>query len=188
MIPKSHTKNRSWHRAAAGLCIGLLSALLSLPGHAQAGGLEDGLRKVGEARLRVFLWSIYDSRLYTPSGRYDERERPLRLEIDYLIDVRGEALVKRTSQEWEAMGRSHPREAAWLERLQALLPDIHKGDVLSLEIDEKEHSTFYFNGERLGRVDDPAFGQQFLDIWVSEDTTRPELRQALLGSMSDEGN
>lgn len=149
----------------------------------EAADLEEAvaLKKVGEARLRVMLWSIYDSRLYTADGQYREGTRPLRLEIQYLRDIRSDALVSRTEEEWEAMGRRHPRRNAWLSRLDALWPDITESDVLTLEIDANDVSTFLHNGERLGRIDDPDFGQQFIDIWLSEDCTRPALREALLG-------
>lgn len=42
-------------------------------------------------------------------------------------------------------------------------------------------STFYRNGEQLGVIADPGFGRQFLDIWLSPNTSRPELRLALTG-------
>lgn len=142
---------------------------------------DDSLQKVGEARLRVLLWSIYTSRLYTPTGTYTESERPLRLEIEYLINVKSSALVDRTAREWDAMGREHPRQDDWLQRLNTLWPNIDKQDVLTLEVDENNVSTFFHNGDRLGRIDDPAFGQQFLDIWLSEDSTRPSLRSDLIG-------
>jgi hypothetical protein len=140
------------------------------------------LKKVGEARLRVLFWSIYNSRLYTPTGSYAGEERPLRLEIEYLIDVKSSALVDRTAREWDAMGREHPRQDAWLTRLDQLWPNIDKRDVLTLEVNEENVSTFFHNGTLLGRIDDAAFGEQFLDIWLSEDSTRPSLREALIGA------
>lgn len=144
-------------------------------------GKQESLQKVGEARLRVLLWSVYTSRLYTPTGTYTESERPLRLEIEYLINVESTALVDRTAREWDAMGRQHPRQDEWLQRLDTLWPDIDKKDVLTLEVDENDVSTFYHNGEQLGRIEDPAFGEHFLDIWLSEDSTRPSLREELIG-------
>lgn len=140
------------------------------------------LQKVGEARLRVMLWSIYNSRLYTPTGRYREGERPLRLEIEYLRDIPADTLISRTGDEWVAMGREHPRQEIWLQRLGDLWPDIRERDVLTLEISASNESVFLHNGQRLGLIDDPEFGQQFIDIWLSEDCTRPALREALLGT------
>lgn len=145
--------------------------------------LEQGprLQKVGEATLKVMLWSVYDSRLFTADGQYQEGQRPLRLEIEYLLDIKRDALVKRTQDEWEAMGRDHPEQESWLQQLTELWPNITKNDVLTLVLDAENVATFYRNGERLGSISDPAFGQHFVDIWLSPDCTRPELRLALLG-------
>lgn len=139
------------------------------------------LQKVGEARLKVLLWSVYDSRLYTASGSYRDGERPLRLEIEYLINIPSEKLVERTLTEWEAIGRTHPQQQAWLEELRTIWPDIKAGDVLRLDIAEDNAATFMRNGETLGTLADPDFGQHFVDIWLSPECTRPELRMALLG-------
>jgi hypothetical protein len=139
------------------------------------------MQKVGEARLKVLLWSVYDSRLYTPSGRYIDGDRPLRLEIQYLRDVSKQALVSRTLVEWQAMGRSHPEQQAWLKELASILPDIQSSDVLALELDQNNVAAFVHNGRALGTIDDPDFGQQFVDIWLSRDCTRPDMRLALLG-------
>jgi hypothetical protein len=139
------------------------------------------LEKVGEARLKFLLWSVYDSRLFTPSGDYREGDRPLKLEVTYLLDVKADALIDRTLTEWEAMGRAHPRQAEWAEKLASIWVDIKANDTLSLELDRDNRATFRRNGELLGQIDDPEFGQEFVDIWLSPDCTRPELRMALLG-------
>ena len=36
-------------------------------------------------------------------------------------------------------------------------------------------------GQTLGGIEDPDFGRHFLNIWLSPDTSRPELRLALIG-------
>jgi hypothetical protein len=140
------------------------------------------LRKVGEARLRVLFWSIYDSRLYTPSGEYDAGERPLRLEIEYLMNIRAEALVDRTEKEWRKMGLEHPEQEDWLKRLESLWPDIEDGDVLTLDVNSDEEASFAHNGKHLGTIGADGFARHFLAIWLSENSTRPELRAALVGA------
>lgn len=144
-------------------------------------GSDPEFIQVGQARLKVLLWSIYDSRLYTPTGEYEDGQRPLRLEIQYLRDIKAKALVERTQVEWEAMGRDHPRQGQWLARLGDIWPDISASDVLTLEIDTQNIASFSHNGQLSGRIEDPEFGQQFVDIWLSRDCTRPELRESLLG-------
>ena len=147
----------------------------------KAGASVGTLQMVGQARLEFMIWPIYDSRLYSIDGNYQEGQRPLRLDIQYLRDVDAEDLVKHTQSEWQRQGLSHVGEQQWLAMLSRLLPSVRKNDVLTLEVDEQGSSAFSVNGEPLGRIDDPHFGHHFLAIWLSPDTSRPELRQALLG-------
>ncbi len=156
----------------------LLLSALSIPARAQAWEL------VGEARLTFLFWSVYDSRLYTLDGQYREGQVPLRLEIQYLLDVSAEDLVSRTLAEWQHQQLRHPQQQQWARQLASIWPDIREGDVLSLELDEEGGNTFYRNGQRLGGVDDAAFGAQFLAIWLSPATSRPEVRLALIGTGS----
>ena len=151
--------------------------LLSLGATARDGDLQ----LVGEARLKFLFWSVYNSRLYSDDGRYLEGQRPLRLEIEYRLDIDADDLVAQTASEWQYQGLAHQQQQRWLQMLTDLWPDVSKGDVLTLTIDGQQRSTFYRNGERLGTIADPGFGQQFLDIWLSPNTSRPELRLALTG-------
>lgn len=152
------------------LCLGL---------SATAG--EQAMQLVGEARLKVLFWPVYHSRLYSTDGTYTPSKRPLRLEIRYLMDIESQDLVDRTALEWQAQQLRHPNQTQWLAALENIWPDVQKEDVISLHIDADQRSHFYFNGEHRGTIDDPQFGQRFLDIWLSPETTRPQLREQLLG-------
>lgn len=155
----------------------LLALLVS--GAVQAG--ETQLRLVGEARLEVMFWSIYESRLYSADGGYSEGQRPLRLELQYLRDIEAADLVEHTSNEWQHLQLRSDNKAVWLEQLARMWPDVREDDVLALEIGESGRSTFLLNGEALGSISDPEFGPSFLAIWLSPATSRPELRRNLIG-------
>ena len=157
----------------------LLLLLLSSTNLAIAQSKE--LQLVGQAHLKVLFWSVYHSRLYSPDGDYQLGERPLRLDIEYLMNIAAEDLVQRTADEWRAQQRTHQRQNQWLQSLAQIWPDVSSNDVISLELGTDNRSVFFRNGEPLGTIDDPLFGQYFLDIWLSPDTTRPKLRRQLLG-------
>ena len=59
--------------------------------------------------------------------------------------------------------------------------------VLKWHVDRKlyghalEYGEFCPNDLKRLVASDPEFGQYFLDIWLSPETTRPELRERLLG-------
>ena len=59
-------------------------------------------------------------------------------------------------------------------------PNIVNGDSLALLI-QNDKSTFYFNDRHLGVIEDANFGQLFIDIWLSQNTSQPTLRIELLG-------
>ncbi|MHA7815977.1 MAG: chalcone isomerase family protein [Pseudohaliea sp.] len=178
---------RTGRKAPGATLAALAIALAGAPATAAPGaGLADTsasapLALVGEAKLEVLFWSIYRSRLYCPGGVYEPGVRPLRLEIEYLRDIRSEDLVKRTAQEWDKLDVTDPAREQWLTKLEALWPDVEKNDVLAVELDDDNRATFFHNGQRLGTLDDPAFGQQFVAIWLSPESSRPEMRLALTG-------
>jgi hypothetical protein len=161
----------------------LLVVCLSLAVANIAAARESGMLLVGQARLSVMFWSVYDSRLFSSDGRYREGQRPLRLEIQYHRNVDASSLVRATGSEWQSQGMLHQNQEQWLHSLAGLLPDVKKGDVITIALDEDNLNSFFYNDVPLGSVADPAFGQQFLDIWLSPRTTRPELRRALIGQL-----
>lgn len=158
-------------------------SILLLTCAASAMATGKSLQLVGEARLKVLLWSVYDSRLYSKTGNYNPEQRPLRFEIEYLRNIQASDLVLQTELEWEQQGVDHPRREQWLNTLLKIWPDVAEDDVLTLHLDEQGQSVFYSNDELLGQIEDPDFGVHFLGIWLSPSTSRPGLREALLGQL-----
>ena len=140
------------------------------------------LKKCGSARLKVLLWEVYESSLYTPDGTWHEDTRPFRLDIRYLRKISAEDLVKQTGKEWGEQGKVSPQHVAWQEDLRLMWPNVTDGDVISLAVDTAGISTFLFNGAVIGSLADPQFGKDFSGIWLAADTTRPKLRRQLLGA------
>ena len=135
---------------------------------------------VGEARLKVLIWEVYDSALFTPSGRW-QGVAPYRLSLRYLRDIPAAKLVEETEKAWQEQGRSHPRLNEWLVLLGELWPDITEGDNLVFGLNASGDSAFWFNGSPIGSIDDRDFGPLFGGIWLDPDTPRPGLRAELIG-------
>lgn len=157
----------------------LFLVLLMCTGIVQASPLQD-LQKVGEARLKVWFWEVYESSLYTASGDYNAQNYPIALQIDYLRDISAEDLVEATAEQWQKQGLDDKRTSPWIERIKALWPDIRKGDQLIFRVDNNQKGRFYYNQEPLGEVEDTDFAPAFLGIWLSPDTEYPKLREKLI--------
>jgi len=135
---------------------------------------------VGEARLKVLLWKVYDSALYTPSGRW-LGAGPYQLSLTYLRDIPVEQLIKETRKAWGEQNRVHPEQENWLQALAEMWPDISAGDNLVFGVGADDQNQFWFNGQSIGGIDHPDFAAFFGGIWLSEDSPRPALRARLIG-------
>ena len=138
---------------------------------------------VGEARLKVLIWEVYDSALFTPSGHW-QGDAPYRLSLHYLRNIPAAKLVEETEKAWREQGRNHPRLNEWLGLLGDLWPDITEGDNLVFGLNASGKSAFWFNGSPTGSIEDRDFGPLFGGIWLDPDTPRPELRAQLIGPAS----
>ena len=74
---------------------------------------------VGQARLKILFWNVYDSVLSTPTGAWLDKG-PYQLALTYLRDIPAQQLVDETEKAWRDQGRSHPDENEWLQSLLLL--------------------------------------------------------------------
>ena len=167
----------------------MLSALLASPLSAEpspssvpTSAPTEQLREVGSTRLRVLLWTIYDSTLYSADGEFNRIEQDLALEITYRRSISAAELIERTFDEWRDMELSAANQSMWRSRLEEIWPDVESGDTLTLYVDDKLASRFYFNERFIGTMMDSDFTRQFLAIWLSEETDYPSQRAELIGS------
>ena len=141
----------------------------------------DNLKKVGEAKLKVFFWDVYNSSLYNETGEYQEEQFPQALKINYLRDIDAEDLIERTQDEWKKLGIEQVTYKQWIPLLTNIFPDIKKGDTLLLSVSENLFSEFYFNGQTIGKISNLNFGKSFLRIWLDKNCSYPKVRNQLIG-------
>ena len=138
------------------------------------------LKEVGRSSLRVMVFKVFDSALFTESGEWQDSTKSFRYELTYARTIAGAVLASQTTKEWEHLGFTDERQLGWVEYLEAIWPDVSKGDTITFDVDAAGISRFYFNGEWLGAVEDPDFAPMFIAIWLSPETSRPAHREGLL--------
>ena len=140
-------------------------------------------RALGQGRLTFFGLKVYDARLWVGPGFEAERfeQHPFALALSYLRGLKGPLIAERSLKEMRPLpGFDAGREAAWLARMTELFPDVADGDTLVGIHQPGQGARFVLNGQPLGQVDDPLFSRLFFGIWLSAQTSEPQLRQALL--------
>ena len=139
------------------------------------------LKKIGDAKLKVLFWDIYDASLYSKTKEYKKEQFPQALQIIYLRNIDSEDLIEKTEEEWEKLGIKQVKSNKWITLLKNIYPDIKKGDKLLFIVYENLRSEFFLNDKTIGEISDINFGKSFLRIWLDEDCSFPELRKKLIG-------
>lgn len=160
-----------------------VGAVLLWSGTANACLVEpiEALEKVGETRLSVWFWDVYDAALYTDSGNYNTYQQRA-LQLNYLRSISADDLVDTTAEEWEKLNiKLSSEHQQWLAQLRDIWPDVTKGDCLMLVENAAGESVFYNAEGELGSVASAQFTDDFLAIWLSPNSRFREERDALVG-------
>ena len=146
-------------------------------------------RLIGQTRLSVWGFKIYDARLWSPPGLNARNfaSQPLALELAYLRDFTAADIAERSLKE---MRRSENLSAAqaqqWTAEMLRVFPDVKAGDRVLCLHRPGISASFWLNGRSIGEIADAEFARLFLGIWLSPQTSEPAMRLALLGSAARE--
>jgi Chalcone isomerase-like len=171
-------------------CAGLLMASMVMPAAAQLPpALPEavtrdvaGLRLQGDGVLRFFGLKVYDIRLWAPKKAVSIEEH-FALELVYDLAIKGRDIAERSVKEMRGQGwRDEAKLKRWGEEMARVFPDIKQGDALiGVSVPGKE-ARFYSRDRLIAVIPDPEFARAFFDIWLSEKTSEPKLRNKLLGA------
>lgn len=139
----------------------------------------------GSARLRFWGFAVYDAQLWVdPAFRANRLgAHPLALSLTYLRALRGRAIAERSITEMRRQGPLEDDQAAqWLAEMTRIFPDVAAGDRLTGLWQPGQGARFWFNAAARGAIADDVFASRFFGIWLSDATSEPDLRRALLAN------
>ncbi|MCG9697077.1 chalcone isomerase family protein [Shewanella sp. Isolate11] len=140
------------------------------------------LNLLGEGEMSYLFWTLYRAQLFSSTASFiADDNNPKALRIEYYKHIDKQALIEATGEQWLHLGYSASAIDTWLKPLNQIWPDVTPGDALTLYVTQGGESQFYLDDKLIGMINDPAFGQAFLSIWLSKNTTEPQLRRQLLG-------
>lgn len=140
-------------------------------------------RLLGKARLSLYGFQVYDSRLWVTPDFSTENfsKQPFALELSYLRDFKNDAIVERSLAEMRRTAAIDDAKAGdWRQAMLRVIPNIKKGDRVMGVNRPGEGATFWVNGKPAGAIDDAEFALLFFGIWLSPKTSQPKMRAALL--------
>jgi len=137
----------------------------------------------GQAKMTFWGFDVYQATLWVAPGFVASayEQSAFALELAYLRDFKGADIAQRSMAE---MRRQAPLDTElqvrWESRMRALFPDVKAGDRITGVHLPGAGALFWSNGRLLGEVRDSRFAKLFFGIWLSPQTSEPQLRQALL--------
>ena len=144
-----------------------------------------GWRLRGQARLRLFGFSVYDATLWAPEG-FDPaayEQWPFALELRYLRNFDGRAIAQRSLEEMQRLAPVYRERAQrWLAAMRRAFPDVKAGDRIAGVHLPGRGARFFHNGQERPGIDDAEFAMLFFSIWLSPSTSVPDFRARLLGA------
>ena len=136
---------------------------------------------VGESEFSYLFWDVYTASLFAYDGKWNPKA-PFVLMLTYARDFEGQEIANRSAKEMRAQKvAADDVLAQWQEDMLQLFPAVKEGDNLIGIASDKGSTSFYFNDEKIGQIDDSAFTKAFFDIWLGDETSQPEMRKELLG-------
>lgn len=141
---------------------------------------------LGQATMKFWGFEVYQATLWVAPGFVEGNyaQSPFALDLAYLRDFKGADIAQRSIAEMRRQSLMTPaQETAWENQMRALFPDVKTGDRITGVNQPATGAVFWSNGRLLGEVRDPAFAKQFFGIWLSPQTSEPQLRRALLAQV-----
>jgi len=137
---------------------------------------------VGKGRLTYLGFRVFDAELYAPGGKYSASS-PFALKLTYLRNFKGEAITESSVKEIRRQGGvSAAKLASWEKQMQAIFPNVSKGQSITGVRTSGGSTVFYYGSRKLGTISDPAFTRKFFSIWLGNNTRNPQLRARLVGA------
>ncbi len=136
----------------------------------------------GEGIFKFIGFKVYDARLWTPQKPHSAAD-VFALQLVYDMAFKGREIAGRTVAEMRKVGYADEQKLKrWGEEMLRLFPDVKKGDTLIGVSIPSKGVKYYSRDKLIGSIDDAEFAKAFFDVWLSEKTSEPQLREKLLGS------
>ncbi len=134
-------------------------------------------------RFTKWGFDIYDTKIWRQlnfdPGAY--QNHPFAIELTYLRSLKGASIAEQSIKEIQnQIDLSTQQEKNWLNLILNIFPDVSKGDRITGFNIPNKGTEFWLNEHKIGEVLDPIFSKYFFGIWLSLETSDPDLRKKLI--------
>lgn len=166
------------------LCLAVLMLCLPMAAAAKPPELATAIASpepVGRASMKALWIEVYHASFWSDSGGW--HQPPYALSLTYGMAFTARELADRSAEEMAHVSQlpADTRER-YATQLATLWHDVQEGDRMTA-LAQDGGTVFFHNGRRLGAIQGDDFRRAFFGIWLSPESSEPDMqRQLLAGS------
>jgi hypothetical protein len=176
----------SWTKSKTLLFLAALTAApMMAPGPALAAPAEiasviHAATPYGSGKYAVLFITAYDTELWTDTPEWS-MNAPFALTLRYHIGFSSSYLLNRTLREMKGVDpKLSDADIERYRKAMAFFAPASSGDEMTMLYQPGQPTRFFKNGAQTGEVSEPGFAQDFFGVWLSPNTSEPDLRKSLL--------
>jgi len=136
---------------------------------------------IGSATLKFLRMKVYDISLWSVEPKFSY-SKPFAIQIKYNLNFSSQDLVKRSIAEIERLHELTGEEKkSYAKDLAIIFRSVKKGDEKLAIFSPEKGVKMLYNNELTGVISDPKLARLFVDIWLDERGSYPEVTRKLLG-------
>ena len=136
---------------------------------------------IGEGTLKVFVWELYDLKLFSEMNSFSWQNKFI-LEFDYKRELKKNKVIEASLKEMRRQkGVAEKQINAWETHLEQGINTAREGTKAAVEWTPDGQITFHYEDKTPVIINDKLFAKSFINIWLGQETSEPELRYKLLG-------
>ena len=138
------------------------------------------LTVLGKGTLKVFVWEVYDLTLLSEKNFFSWQHRFV-LQFEYKRNLKKDDVIEASIREMRRQnGVTSADLAKWQKNLAKVIEPVEQGTKAAVEWLPVGKIVFYYDAKAPVIIDNEPLARSFINIWLGQETSEPELRAALL--------
>ena len=139
------------------------------------------LELIGEGTFKVFVWDLYHLKLFSEINSFSWQNKFI-LVFDYKRELKKDKVIEASLKEMRRQkGVAEKQINAWKTHLAQGINTARDGTKAAVKWAPDGQITFHYEDKAPVIINDKLFAKSFINIWLGEETSEPELRSSLLG-------
>lgn len=137
---------------------------------------------LGTHNLRVWGFNVYNIQLLGEKNNFSYQNK-FAIIINYQRDFAKNNLIEKSLEEIARINNINDKILlkTYQNKLEEIFLDVKKGDRKTAFFDPKKGVKLFFNGKFVGEIKDLVFAKRFVDIWLSPQSSYPQMTKDILG-------